>query len=783
MKALYVLTIALLLCSAAYTQTIIKGKITDQQSGEVLPGATIANGKTVITASDKGEFEIRLTDDGTSLAVSYAGYETKVITVPANTGFVVIGMNSSNINLSTVVVTGYENNRRLLETAGAIGVLKASQLQRGDNRDIMAAMNTVPGVKMEAYSTGNYRIAIRGSLLNNPWGIRNVRVYWNDLPLSSPDGTTQKSIDFDPALIGSVEVLKGPSGSMYGAGNGGVLLIRNTKAGADENSLETGYTAGSYGYSRFEASYKTSGENFNIAANVVSQRYDGYRENNWGNKDVINLFSQFKTSEKRTLNLFVTHVTGSLGIAGALNAFQADSMPRQAGQYNKDNKTSVKKYDATAFGVSQTYRFSSHFTNTTGVYGNFQTYDHPFGTGIYYNGYLKESLTGYGGRTRFVYAPVLGSISSRFSIGGEYQYQHQFGNTFTVINDEAGSWPETGDLYQNDIVVSKSAMLFAQAEFDLPRSFFLTLGASYTNLSYDILDMLKTAGHVDYSGLLQFPDKISPRIGLVKTIGKNLAVHGSISSGYSPPPVWEINNYDGTLNKDIQPEGGVNYEIGFRGNMLNSKLNLDVTAYQMNLKNAIVPVAQANGTTAYKNAGATNQKGIEAAVSYLLLSDREQLVSLLKPWISYTFNDYRFRDYKTQSYDDGSSSVITVDNSGKKVTGVVPNSVAAGVDLDTRPGIYLNTTFYYYDKVPLNDANTYYADAYALLNLKIGYRKTFNRIGLDLSCGVNNVTDTQYSSLLLYNADATAYGAPPQFYNPSPGINYYGGARLKYSFK
>jgi iron complex outermembrane receptor protein len=324
-------------------------------------------------------------------------------------------------------------------------------------------------------------------------------------------------------------------------------------------------------------------------------------------------------------------------------------------------------------------------------------------------------------------------------------------------------------------------MLFAQAELDLPSKIFLTMGASYTRLSYDILDMFKDSGHVDYSGILQFPTKISPRVGLVKVIDKNISVHGSMSYGYSPPPVSEINNYDGTLNKSIRPEDGMNYEAGVRGNVLNTKLNFDITIYQMYLKNAIVPVARPNGTTAYRNAGKTNQKGIEAMMSYVISNDAAKAVSFLKPWISYTYNSYVFTDYKTQSFDWGSSSVVTRDNSGKRVTGVVPNSLSAGVDINSKYGMYFNAIYYYYDKIPLNDANTYYSDAYSLLNIKTGFRKNINQFGVDIFAGVNNALDTHYTSLLLYNADAN--GVPPQFYNPSAGINYYAGVNLKYLFK
>jgi iron complex outermembrane recepter protein len=169
--------------------------------------------------------------------------------------------------------------------------------------------------------------------------------------------------------------------------------------------------------------------------------------------------------------------------------------------------------------------------------------------------------------------------------------------------------------------------------------------------------------------------------------------------------------------------------------------------------------------------------------SFIAVNDPKKAVSFFKPWISYTYNDYLFEDYKTQSFDWTTFSVKTVDNSGKQVTGVVPNSLSAGMDLESKYGLYFNTLFYYYDKIPLNDANTYFSDAYSLLNLKLGFRKVIHRIGFDVFAGLNNAMDTQYSSLLLYNADATSFGAPPPFYNPAAGINFYSGVKIKYNFK
>lgn len=784
MKGIIIILCILCLKDVASAQQTIKGKVTDRQTHEPLPGATIKTspGQNIVIADKSGEFILKSKENIEIVEVSYIGYETQQIPVNAGLRFLNITLSSDSLNLSDIIVTGYENNRKFSETAGAISILKSKEIRRGDNMDIQNVLNTVPGVKMESYVTGDYRLSIRGSLLNNPWGIRNVKLYWNDIPLSSPDGTASHGVDFDPAMIGSIEVLKGPSGSIYGAGNGGVLLFKSERAVAGQNQLETGYTGGSYGFNKWSATYKTGSNTFNLAANYTHQIYTGYRTNGWSNKDVANVFAQFLPSEKRTFNVFVNFATGSFGLAGGLDSAQVVQNPRQAIQYAKDNKTSVQRYNVAQFGASQVYSFNDHLSNTTSIYGSMATLSHPYGTGPYYNGFLKESTEGIGVRTKFVLSWKCGSVKTKFTVGTELMYQHQLDNTFTIENDVPGTWPETGDLTQNDITVSGSNIIFAQAEFDLPLRFFLTAGASYNDLSYNITDMFKGVGHTNYSGLIHFPKKISPRIGLVKVINDLISIHGSISYGYAPPPLWELNNFDGTLNKNIKPEDGKNYELGIRGSIFRHKLSYDITVYQAFITNAIVPVTNQYGTTSYKNAGSTNQKGVEAMLVFAAINNYEKNISLLKAWTSFTYNHYLFKDYVSESFDWNTNNPVKLDYSGNKVTGVVPVSLSAGIDVDTKYGLYLNTVFYYYGKSPMNDANTAYNSTYSLLNTKLGFKKNIKWWGIDVFAGVNNMTNTHYSSLINFNADADAYGALPAWYNPSPGRNFYGGITLKYRF-
>src|SRR6478609_11236085 len=128
--------------------------------------------------------------------------------------------------LGEVVVSAYRSDRPISEVPSSIGSVNERDLVRFSNTSLLPAANTIPGVRMEERSPGSYRFAIRGSSLRSPFGVRNVKFYWNGLPLTDGGGNTYLNIiDFNS--IGGMEIIKGPGASLYGAGTGGVVLLKS----------------------------------------------------------------------------------------------------------------------------------------------------------------------------------------------------------------------------------------------------------------------------------------------------------------------------------------------------------------------------------------------------------------------------------------------------------------------------------------------------------------------------------------------------------------------------
>ena len=216
------------------------------------------------------------------------------------------------------------------------------------------------------------------------------------------------------------------------------------------------------------------------------------------------------------------------------------------------------------------------------------------------------------------------------------------------------------------------------------------------------------------------------------------------------------------ISTELNAEHGINYEAGLKSSWLQRRLYTEVNVFDYRLKNAIVQRRDASNGDYFVNAGSTKQRGIESQVSYLLLQ-RNSFINTARIWVSYTWNNFTYTDFKQ----------LTNDYSGKKLPSVAKNTVASGLDISTRPGIYINLTYYYSDPIPLNDANSEFASSYNLLGSRIGWRKELKKkTRFELFAGIDNAFDVTYS----LGNDINAAGG--RYYNAAPGRNYYGGISL-----
>lgn len=745
-KIIFFLIVFLPLCVVAQSTIRVVDIATQKPiSGVVIKGKSFQGQVT----DDKGFVPIDLVESKV-LSFSHIAYKQKGQLILSNQENIV-QLSSLTNDLATVTVSAFDSDRPLLQQAGSVTRVLESELSRFNETSIVNAFNTKAGIRVEERAPGSYRISIRGSSLRSPFGVRNVKVYWNGIPFTSPDGTTPLNL-LDLSNIQDTEIVKGPASSIYGAGNGGVISFQS-RTQIDENRISSDLNVGDFGLLRYRFGIEQQIGDGGISASYVHQKSDGYREHSAVDRKVFQLAAHIKPSEKQKLSTQILYSDLKYQIPGALNAAQLEENPSQArpGSVNQNSSIAQKSLYGT---LSHTYTFSDKLENQTALYINTTEFENPF-----ILDYKKETAFSYGGRTKFTRNDNIGQFPIRIIAGGEYQYGTTLAQNFGNRNGQADTVRFSDDL------VTTQAFLFQQIEVEWSSKFLMTLAFSKNFSRYEINRTIDASGNEPASNQRRFDPIIVPRAALAYQINDRSGIHGSISSGFSPPSIAEVRTNEGSINLDLEAERGINYELGYRAT--HGIFNVDIVGFYFKLDQTITTFANQQGVVLFRNAGSTNQRGIEAQVDYALWRNPQTLIQDLKISHAFTGHYFQFADFSSRGNDF----------SGNQLTGVAPNTLVNQIDLRAKLGFYLNFTHQYVDKLPLNDANTVYQDAYDLVSSRVGWRSAFaGQWDAEVYVGVDNLLNESYSLGNDLNAFAN------RFYQPAPVRNYFGGVKLGYSF-
>lgn len=660
--------------------------------------------------------------------------------------------------LEDITVVGYEGNRSILETPGSVSYVDAELIGAFDESSLLYGLNTVPGVRIEQRAPGSYRVAIRGSSLRSPYGVRNVKVYWNGIPFTEPTGNTPLNL-LDVQNMKKVEVIRGPAGSIYGAGNGGVLLI-NSLLPSDNSYVQTNLSTGSYGAYKYTFDYHTALPNGTIAAKYASQHSDGYRAQSFFDRKVFEVSGNVDFTEDRNLMASFLYTDLNYGIPGGLNKEQFEQNPRQARPGNpfalgsEEADASIDQ-EGLLITLKHDYQATEKYKISAAAYGTFTQFENPFNLD-----YKRDSRKSGGLRSIHTYDTEIGGVRTKFNLGTETGRSSYVARNF---GNDSGQ-PDT--LNFDDELKVKESLIFSSVEVDLPAEFYITAGLSYNYLRYDINRLVTNLeGDEPRRVVKKFDAQIVPRVGLAKKLSRQVTLHGSVSLGFSPPTIEEVRTNEGSINLNLEPEKGTNYEAGIRGYTPDGRFNFDVTSFYFKLDETIIQQQSDRGTVLFENAGNTDQFGIEAVTNWLLIEEPTAFLSRLNWKMAYTWHHFRFGDYVKEGND----------YSGNELTGVAPNIVVTSLDAQTEPGLYGVLSYNFTDEIPLNDANTVYSDAYHLVQTKLGFRTDIkDKWSLDIHAGIDNLLDESYS----LGYDINAFGG--RYYQPAAKRNWFAGVKVNY---
>lgn len=207
----------------------VKGKITDSENGEGIPGVSITvKGTTKGTVSDPtGNYAIAVAEKNAILVFSYVGYEIQE--VPLNNRVLLnVSLKTDAKILNEVVVVGYGTQKKATVT-GAITTVTGKEILKSPTANVT---NSLVG-----RLTGLSAVQRSGQPGNNEAliSIRGSATYNNNAAIVIVDGVERSNFgDLDPNEIETISVLKdAASTAVFGIKGANGVIVITTKSGKE----------------------------------------------------------------------------------------------------------------------------------------------------------------------------------------------------------------------------------------------------------------------------------------------------------------------------------------------------------------------------------------------------------------------------------------------------------------------------------------------------------------------------------------------------------------------
>ena len=643
------------------------------------------------------------------------------------------------------------------------------------------ALRLTPGIRIDNQHDGErVHVSIRGQGILTERGLRGIGVLIDGIPVNDPSGFAPDLYDVDWGTIKKIEVLRGPSASLYGGGGAaGILSITSNDGGSNPIGGEFNQTIGTNGFSKSLIQLDGSHELIDYRISYSNMAGEGYRDHQAfrGNKlyEKIN----FSPTKKLSITQIISHTDYFQQNPEGLNIGQFDNL-RQANpdanpfnEYQKTNRTTIGfhgKYkftelqdvEVTSFLRSWTYKETS---NKNAEYRNITN---P-GTSVQYNLHLNA-----------------GKIKNDISVGTDLKWQNinlyklqSAGNPQRKESLEETTL-ETDSLLANQIISQRSIGAFA----------LYKLGAGKFNLigsiRYDVMnnELTNKLLALEIAKTAKNFNKVSARIGANYSFSNAANVFIDWGQGFMPPSTEELASnpvgYSG-FNTHLVPATSDCSETGIRG-FYNEKFSYEITGFIMNTKNDFFRFKQTgrgNQEVFYGNAGNSKRYGIETSFSY-------QIIKCLALQIAYTFSDYKYVSSVIDPvYSDPSYVLTSPPSPGQWL----PNSpkhqlyselvysinnrfkCSLATEYQSKWAIYTDPKAYNGELDPAVFQN--WQDGFNLFHAMISYNLNIGKVKGECSIFVRNLTGAKYMAFTEPDPDGNAY-------HPGPAREFFGNIKIKF---
>lgn len=532
-----------------------------------------------------------------------------------------------------IIVTAQRRAEAQVDVPISITNLSSDALKTASVQQLADIGKVTPALRFD-FAGGFFQPTIRGigTAVTTSGGGGNVGIYIDGFYSPNP-----LAADFDLISVSSIQVLKGPQGTLFGRNTtGGAILVTTREPSTSGNALEGRVTYGRYNEAKAEAF-----ANYVISDRVALSLEGQYRRGDGWQRDVSNNDRRVGDYENWSFRF---------GLKAELTDTVDVLLRYKHGQVDDPSTMLASSLDTSDFGlgapfggVPGTYTTAKNRiasgsvpevfrSNTDVVQGTIRA-DLGFADLTSYSQYRSENSLmsqdlDYSGLDLFQLGlPNLNETWSQELLltskaGPKLQwtaglFYFQNSDTYITYINNGGNAPDQRIRLGGSSTTVKSYAAFLDATYEITPQFFVTAGARYS------IDKIVDAYWNQQFALTEMPvpnisnNKLTPRVVLRYKPTDRTSIYASFTKGYKAAisdvgGSCQIPDTNYTCNR-VKPEDINAYEVGFKYE--DRGFSFEAAAFYYDYKNLQVSIYR-TGTAEIINAATSEIYGLEGALHY-----------------------------------------------------------------------------------------------------------------------------------------------------------------------
>ncbi|MBU0925427.1 TonB-dependent receptor [bacterium] len=657
------------------------------------------------------------------------------------------------LNFDQMSITATKVETATKEVTQSIAVVDEKTIEDKNILNIQQAIENIPGVIAESSSNSpSPKLIIRGAGLKARYGVREIMVMKDGVPMTDPDSFTR--FDYiDMQDVSSIEVQKGPGSINAANATGGVIQLV-TKSVFDDSSNRIKLGIGDDGQQNLNLKVGDKITENDFASMTFSSRKidNSWRDNNDFDSSQLSLKYGHIFKDDSTIESEIAYTKSNMNLPASMTKTEFEEFKQTGKQHYTSDIWQNSARDSEILSLNTKYEKEvGNFTFKPRFYFNTWDHYHPV-TGMINdsddNNVFGTDLELNNNHELFsndaIFVTGLTWKKDKTNDAKKYTYRDldtttttSWSGTTTTINKTLSN--EKGDLASREDTDTTLYGIYAMESFKPSDKLSIDISARLDKLDFDISSkdyITYNYSNDSYNYLTSTQEEnidksytlLSNKLGLSYAISDTTNIYTSISRANQAPTTSEL----GT-NEGLDKTTSINYEIGLKNR--SNDFAYDLAVYQNNVKDEVVQIINSSSQTDYANAGETEKRGLEFNLAYNLTKN-------LQTGGAYAYSDYTYKSFTETYYSSTLRRMTEASRDGNYLPYIPKKQYSIFLALNLDNGFKSRVTAKTYGSYYMDNANTQKYEGYDLItDLMIGYEMKNHNIQLN----VNNVFDKYYA--------------------------------------